>query len=218
MRNTPIILGINPTHNTSAAIMVEGKIEAAVQEERFSRHKNDRALPIKSIEFCLAKVGVQVDDLTCVVLPSEDEFPFLLSTLEDTALKKPQGLFLANSIYHFLRYEVLHNACYFWPKLSYLDWQLTLLLNHLVAPRVRVKYRELLFKYCGIRGEKIINFAHHQTHAASAYFASDFAQSGKSTLVFTVAAAGGDFAETIWICRGRQMKLVAKTPIFSALA
>ena len=81
-----------------------------------------------------------------------------------------------------------------------------------------MKYRELLFKYCGIEGEKIINFAHHQTHAVSAYFASGFAQSGKPTLVFTADGAGGDLAETVWICRGRQMKLVAKTPIFSALA
>ena len=215
---TSIILGINPTHNTSAAIMVDGAIVAAVQEERFSRRKNDRGLPIKSIEFCLSQAGVDVGDLTCVALPSEDEFPFLLSTLEDSDINKPQRLLLVNKIYHFLRYGILHNACYFWPKLSYLDWQLTLLLNHLVAPRLRRQYRELLFKYCGIRGEKISYFAHHQTHAASAYFASGFALSGRPTLVFTADGGGGDLAETVWICKGREMRMVSKTPVFTALA
>lgn len=213
-----IILGINPTHNTSAAIMVDGKIMAAVQEERFSRRKNDRGLPIKSIEFCLREAGVAARDLTCVALPSGDEFPFLLSTLEDTSLVKPNALVLLNNIYHYLRYKILHNACYIFPVLSYLDYAVTLFLNRFIAPKFRGNYKKLLSKYCAVDPEKIVYFKHHQTHAATAYFASSFASGGKRTLVFCADGGGGDVAETVWICRGREMRLVSKTPIFTALA
>ena len=48
--NKMIILGIYDGHNASAALLIDGKIIGAVQEERFSRIKNDYCFPKKSIE------------------------------------------------------------------------------------------------------------------------------------------------------------------------
>ena len=49
-----IILGLNINHaDTSACIIVNGKIEAAIEEERFTRIKHFAGFPYNSIEFCL---------------------------------------------------------------------------------------------------------------------------------------------------------------------
>ena len=48
-----ILLGINISHNSSACIMVDGKIQVAIQEERLVKKKNFTGYPKKSIEFCL---------------------------------------------------------------------------------------------------------------------------------------------------------------------
>ena len=51
------ILGISCYyHDSSAALIVNGEIMSAVQEERFSRIKNDSSFPINSINFILKKI------------------------------------------------------------------------------------------------------------------------------------------------------------------
>lgn len=63
------ILGINfEQHDSGAAIVVDGKIVAAVNEERFSRKKIDNSAPVSSIKFCLKKAGLNPQDLDLVVL------------------------------------------------------------------------------------------------------------------------------------------------------
>ena len=49
-----IILGINAYHaDSSASLLIDGKIVCATEEERFTRIKHWAGLPIQSIEFCL---------------------------------------------------------------------------------------------------------------------------------------------------------------------
>ena len=64
-----IILGIHEGHDSSAAIIKDGKILADVQEERFSRVKHSANTPMKSIEFCLKKAGItDINDIDAVSL------------------------------------------------------------------------------------------------------------------------------------------------------
>ncbi|MDH3975278.1 MAG: carbamoyltransferase [Deltaproteobacteria bacterium] len=57
-----IILGLNAYHgNASAAIVVDGKLLAAVEEERFNRIKNWAGLPVESIKFCLNEAKILID-------------------------------------------------------------------------------------------------------------------------------------------------------------
>ena len=44
--------------NTSAAVVHEGRLLAAAQEERFNREKRTRRFPIMAAEFCLSKAGI----------------------------------------------------------------------------------------------------------------------------------------------------------------
>ena len=58
------ILGISAFYHDSAAALVrDGKIVAAAQEERFTRRKHDPGFPEKAIEYCLREAGITVDDL-----------------------------------------------------------------------------------------------------------------------------------------------------------
>jgi carbamoyltransferase len=67
-----IILGINAYHpNASAAIVVDGKLIAAVEEERFNRVKYAAGLPVEAVRFCLAQAGVGLGEVDHVVIPRD---------------------------------------------------------------------------------------------------------------------------------------------------
>ena len=62
------ILGISAFyHNSAAALIRDGEIVAAAEEERFTRVKNDRNFPHRAINYCLEEAGIHADDLTAVV-------------------------------------------------------------------------------------------------------------------------------------------------------
>ena len=61
------ILGISAFyHDSAAALVVDGKIIAAAQEERFSRKKHDSEFPVRAIDYCLSEAGLQTSDLAYV--------------------------------------------------------------------------------------------------------------------------------------------------------
>lgn len=61
------ILGISAFyHDSAAALVVDGRIVAATQEERFSRRKHDSRFPKRAIEFCLSQAGLTAAELDCV--------------------------------------------------------------------------------------------------------------------------------------------------------
>ena len=61
------ILGISAFyHDSAAALVVDGDIVAAAQEERFTRRKHDPGFPANAIDYCLSEVGLKPEDLNCV--------------------------------------------------------------------------------------------------------------------------------------------------------
>ena len=55
------ILGISAFyHDSAAALVVDGKIGAAAQEERFTRKKHDHRMPVNAIQFCLKEAGIEI--------------------------------------------------------------------------------------------------------------------------------------------------------------
>jgi len=61
-------------HDSAAALVKDGHLIAAAEEERFSRVKHDKGFPVKAIDFCLRDAGITRDDLSLVVFY---EKPFL---------------------------------------------------------------------------------------------------------------------------------------------
>jgi carbamoyltransferase len=144
------ILGISAYYHDSAAALVEdGEIVAAAQEERFSRQKHDARFPRHAVEWCLAATGTRLAEVDYVVFYDKPLLKF--ERMVETYLGfAPKGL---NS---FL------NAMPLWLK-EKLNLK-SLLKRELAAAGgcARSELPSLLFT------------EHHQAHAASAFFASPF--------------------------------------------
>ena len=62
------ILGISCYyHDSAAALIKDGSIVAAVEEERFSRQKFDDGFPENAIDYCIEQAGISAQDISAVV-------------------------------------------------------------------------------------------------------------------------------------------------------
>ena len=67
-----IILGINAYHaNASAAVIVDGRLVAAVEEERLNRVKYAAGLPVRAIQFCLDQAGAKLTEIDHIAVPRD---------------------------------------------------------------------------------------------------------------------------------------------------
>jgi carbamoyltransferase len=90
-------LGLNILHDTSAAIVVDGRLVCAVEEERFNRDRHTAAFPLAAIAYCLEQAGLSREDLSGVgltfdyhkFLGSSDPFDLNLIAHDDLS---PEGM------------------------------------------------------------------------------------------------------------------------------
>src|SRR6187399_1692573 len=86
------ILGVSALyHDSAAALIRDGEIIAAAQEERFSRKKHDERLPLGAMTWCLEEGGVGKDDLDAVVF-FDKPLTKLTRMLETYGQVAPRGL------------------------------------------------------------------------------------------------------------------------------
>jgi carbamoyltransferase len=151
------ILGLSALyHDSAAALLVDGRIVAAAQEERFTRVKHDARYPANAIGYCLSEAKITLQDIDYVVFY---EKPFLKfeRLLETYVAFAPRGLkSFATAIPVWIR-EKLFQKDLLRRKLQELapefDWQNRLLFTE-----------------------------HHLSHAASAFFASPFQDAAVLTM------------------------------------
>ncbi len=92
------ILGINAFHgDSSAALLIDGKLIAAVEEERYNRIKHWAGLPIQSIQYCLDAGNLNIQDIDYISL-SFDPKKNLLQKLKFAALNLPSPSQIINRI------------------------------------------------------------------------------------------------------------------------
>ncbi|KAA5546360.1 carbamoyltransferase [Roseiconus nitratireducens] len=71
------VLGISALyHNSAAALIRDGKVVAAAEEERFTRVKNDRRYPANAINYCLEEAGINQDSLSAVAFYDDSALTF----------------------------------------------------------------------------------------------------------------------------------------------
>ena len=155
------IVGISAFYHDSAAALIEdGRITAAAQEERFSRKKHDAGFPALALGYCLDEAGIALEDVDFVAFYDK---PFLKfeRLIETYVAFAPKG---------FLSFRT---AMPIWIKEKL--FQKTLLRNELKkhAPDFDWESR-LLFT------------EHHQSHAASAFYPSPF----EKALILTMDGVG----------------------------
>ena len=143
-----LVLGLSAYyHDSAAALLRDGAIAAAAQEERFTRIKHDARFPSRAVRYCLQEAGVALDDVDAIVFYEKPflKFERLLETYLATA---PRG------------FRSFRSAMPIWTKQK-------LFQKHTL--------RKALEGLGGSRIESRLLFAeHHQSHAASAFFPSPF--------------------------------------------
>lgn len=174
------ILGISAFyHDSAAALLLDGDIVAAAQEERFSRKKHDAAFPAAACSYVLSEAGIGVGDLAAIVFYDKPYIKFerLLETYHAFA---PRGLasFLT-SIPVWIK-EKLFTRRTLWAELE----------NISGAPLE--KRPPLLFS------------EHHLSHAASAFFPSPF----KEAAILTIDGVGEWATTTISSGRGHDITVL----------
>jgi len=140
------ILGLNFSNDAAAALVVDGKIEAAVQEERFTRIKHDRGFPFQAVQYCLRHGGLQLTDLDAVA-------------------------FFWNPLQHMDAYSARMNST-FRHHLEYLYDVPASLARHLPVAWTRAPYVKLSIPLPDGRELPFYFVEHHLAHAASAFLGS----------------------------------------------
>src|SRR5437762_11539114 len=97
-----IILGINAYHGDAAAALVkDGELVAAVEEERFNRIKHCAGFPAQSIQYCLRAAGITVRELDHVGIsrkPSAHAHKRIFALAKGNGRTRRQSFDLANNI------------------------------------------------------------------------------------------------------------------------
>jgi len=87
------ILGISCYyHDSAAAVLKDGQVVAAVEEERFSREKNDDGFPRQAIDYCMKEAGISGGDLACVTFYDKAVLKFD-RLLDNYIAVAPRGLY-----------------------------------------------------------------------------------------------------------------------------
>ncbi|NRB84363.1 MAG: hypothetical protein HRU49_11405 [Winogradskyella sp.] len=71
-------------HDSSACLLIDGKLKSAAQEERFTRIKHDKSFPINAIKFCLKQNDLVIDDIDLIVFYEKPfiKFDRIINTLQ----------------------------------------------------------------------------------------------------------------------------------------
>jgi carbamoyltransferase len=172
------ILGISAFyHDSAAAILIDGEIIAAAQEERFTRKKHDSSFPKNAVDFVLKYSKLKLSDVDYIVF---FEKPFLKfeRLLETYVAFAPKGLTqFVKSMPVWLRDKL---------------FQKKQLLNFL-------KEQDEDFKDNG----KLYFSEHHLSHAASAFYPSPF----KDAIVLTADGVGEWATTTVAIGKGSNLEI-----------
>ncbi len=173
------ILGLSAFyHDSAAALVVDGEVVAAAQEERFTRKKHDADFPSQAAAYCLEAAGIAPGDLDHVVFYDK---PFLkFERLLETYLAfAPRG------------FRSFRMAVPLWLREKLFQKQL-----------LRDELRKLDPR-CDWEA-KLLFTEHHQSHAASAFYPSPFTEAA----VLVMDGVGEWATTSVGFGRGRNLEMV----------
>jgi carbamoyltransferase len=172
------ILGVSAFYHDSAACLLDdGHIVAAAQEERFTRKKHDASFPHHAARYCLKAGGVGLDEVDYVAFYDK---PFL-------KFERLLETYLAFAPHGFRSFRM---AMPLWLKEKLFQ---------------KILLRDDLNKLGpGADVEKLLFAEHHQSHAASAFFASPFAEAA----VLTMDGVGEWTTTSACVGRGNELEIL----------
>lgn len=193
------VLGIGLQHDAGAAVVSDGRVLAAVNEERLNRKKLYWGWPRLSVGEVLGLAGIHPSDIDLVAVANTthstyapDWENFYPTDLKRRALIRLSKLGLARAIggsqLGISSYRLLNSK-----RLRYFE-------THRFEDFLRSE---------GITA-KIATIDHHEAHLASAYFTSGW----DSCLSLSLDGVGDGYCSRIAVCRGGQMETIHKIPFY----
>src|SRR3989344_2514344 len=188
-----IVLGITDGHDAGAALLKDGKILAAVNEERFVREKLFTGVPKESIKEVLALGNIQPQQIDKVAIATKQGIQGELGWERASPWKKTYQLVCKN--FGFLAGKK----------------EFTKLQNFLLIP-LRTKETEQYLRSIGVDCQ-IYYYDHHLCHAASAYYTS-----GKEeALVITSDGSGDGLSSTVYIGKDNNLGCINEIPTYHSI-
>ncbi|WP_299870761.1 carbamoyltransferase [uncultured Cocleimonas sp.] len=171
------ILGLSAYyHDSAAALVCDGEVVAAAQEERFTRKKHDPAFPAHAIKYCLKEAGISHKDISSVVFYDKPllKFERLLETYLSYA---PSG------------FRSFLTAMPIWLK------------DKLFLKKTLKRELSAVFSIGEKEIPELLFNEHHQSHAASAFFPSPY----EKAAVMCLDGVGEWATTSMWIGDGNQL-------------
>ena len=171
------VLGISAYyHDSAAALLVDGNMIAAAQEERYTRKKHDSGFPKNAINYCLEEAGLSLSDIDYVAFYDKPLVKY--ERLLETYLA-----YAPNGIKSFL------TAMPVWLKEKLLLKSVIKKELHSILGNSSDEIPSLLFT------------EHHQSHAASAFYPSPFERAG----VLCIDGVGEWATTSVWLGEGNEL-------------
>jgi carbamoyltransferase len=171
------ILGLSAYyHDSAAALVCDGEVVAAAQEERFTRKKHDPAFPAHAIKYCLKEAGITHNDISSVVFYDKPllKFERLLETYLSYA---PSG------------FRSFLTAMPIWLK------------DKLFLKKTLKRELSSVFSIGENEIPELLFNEHHQSHAASAFFPSPY----EKAAVLCLDGVGEWATTSMWIGDGNEL-------------
>jgi carbamoyltransferase len=165
-------------HDSAAALLVDGRIVAAAQEERFTRKKQDARFPISAIGYCLEEGGITLDDVDYVAF-YEKPFIKFERLLEAYVAFAPRG------------FQSFSTAIPVWIREK-------LFQKNIIRDELKKLAPDFDWK------NKLLFTEHHVSHAASAFYASPFEEAA----ILTMDGVGEWCTGSTAIGRGKDLKIL----------
>jgi carbamoyltransferase len=181
------ILGVHDGHNASAVLVVDGRVVAAVQEERFLNLKNYFGFPEHAIRSVLEAGGLDKEEVDFVAISSAHQPRAFDTRLIREVFRKEQEQFVRSYFLETARHTPLYR----------------LYRRQLKSERIRA------FRKAGFKEHKLRFVEHHSCHAAAAYYGSPWRD---RVLVLTLDGGGDKISATVSIGSGVSLERIAATP------
>jgi carbamoyltransferase len=181
------VLGVHDGHNASAVLLVDGRVAAGAQEERFRNEKNYFGFPDQAIAWALKSANLRPDEVDKVALAS---------------VHQPRG-FDTRIIRDVFRNEQEH-----FTRSRILGWARGSPLYPMYKERLKGE-RLKRFKKAGFTERQITFVDHHTCHASAAYYGSPWRD---QVLVLTLDGGGDKLAASVSIASRLSLERIASTP------
>ena len=178
-----LVLGLSNMRDAAAALVSDGRIVAAAEEERFVRQKHVTALPVHAIRYCLREAGITLGDVEAIAVPWKYWLVGRRAWLSLTTMMRSPQLFRVKGT------RSLERVSREWRELFRLRRELTQRVDSVSSRPVFLD--------------------HHLCHAASSFLVSPFERSA----ILVVDGASEADTTLMALGEGTQITVLDRTPL-----